>query len=228
MTTPVPPPDLRTRVLAEVRSVPVAPRPAGSWRRTFVAVLGVGVSFALLMSIGGPGAYGRPQSYTLALAALWALVGAVAAWAGVARGRSMLGHPASWRALAAILTPVALVITALVAGALWPPPFKLADLDKHVTCIEWTVLMALGPLVAFTFLRRGSDPVAPRLTGAAIGAASGCIGALGIELRCSHATLVHVALGHVLPVVVLTILGALVAGRVVAVRATAPATRARD
>jgi len=79
--------------------------------------------------------------------------------------------------------------------------------------------MALGPFIAFTFLRRGSDPVAPRLTGAAIGAVSGVIGAVGIELRCSHATFFHVAVGHVLPVALLAMLGALVAGRVVAVRA---------
>jgi hypothetical protein len=227
MTTPVPPPDLRDRVLAEVRSAPVAPRSVGSWRRTLVACAGVGVSFAILMSIGGPGPYGRPQSYTVALAALWALVGAAVAWAGVARGPSMLGRPVSWRALAAILAPVGLVVTALLASALWPPPFKVADLDKHLTCIEFTVLMALGPLLAFTFLRRGSDPVAPRLTGAAIGAASGCIGAVGIELRCSHATLAHVALGHVLPVALLTVVGALVASRVVAVRAAASGPRAR-
>jgi len=111
------------------------------------------------------------------------------------------------------------MLTAQVVGAVWPPPYKVADLDKHLVCIEFTTLMALGPFIAFTFLRRGSDPVAPRLTGAAIGAVSGVIGAVGIELRCSHATLVHVALGHVLPVALLAMLGALVAGRIVAVRA---------
>jgi hypothetical protein len=219
MTAPMPPPDLRARVLAEARSSPVAPRAAGSWRRTFASCLGVGASFAILMSIGGPGPYGRPPAYTLALAALWLLVGVTAAWAGVARGRSMLGRPSSWRALVVVLTPVALVVTALFAGEMWPPPVKVADMSRHLVCMAFTVLMALGPLVAFTFLRRGSDPVAPRLTGAAIGAVSGAIGALGIELRCSHATLLHVTVGHVLPVALLALVGALVAGRVVAVRA---------
>jgi hypothetical protein len=219
MPTPTPPPDLRARVLSAARAEPVAPRPAGAWRRTLTACAGVSVAFAILVSIGGPGAYGRPAAYTLVLASLWALVGAAGAWAAVARGPSMLGRPASWRVLVLILTPLALVLTAQVTGALWPPPDKVADMQKHLVCIEFTTLMALGPLVAFTYLRRGSDPVSPRLTGATLGAVSGVIGAVGIELRCSHATFTHIAAGHVLPVALLAIVGALVAGRIVAVRA---------
>jgi hypothetical protein len=203
MNTPLPPADLRARVLSAARSEPVAPRPAGAWHRTLMACVGVGAAFGVLLSIGGPGVYGRPATYTLVLAALWALVGAVGAWAGVSRGPSMLGRPATWRVLVVILAPLALM-----------------------ECIEFTTLMSLGPLIAFTFLRRGSDPVAPRLTGAAIGTVSGAIGAVCIELRCSHATLFHVTAGHVLPVVMLAVLGALVAGRVVAVRAPAGAPRA--
>jgi hypothetical protein len=226
MNTPLPPADLRARVLSAARSEPVAPRPAGAWHRTLTACVGVGAAFGVLLSIGGPGVYGRPATYTLVLAALWALVCAVGAWAGVSRGPSMLGRPATWRVLVVILAPLALILTAQLAGALWPPPFLLADTGKHLECIEFTTLMALGPLIAFMFLRRGSDPVAPRLTGAAIGTVSGAIGAVCIELRCSHATLFHVAAGHVLPVVMLAVLGALVAGRVVAVRAPAGAPRA--
>jgi hypothetical protein len=223
MTTPLPPADLRARVLARAEAEPVAPRAAATWTRVLAVGAALGVSYGLLMSIGGPGAYGRSQAYTVVLTALWGLVGVLGAWAGVARGRSMLGRPASWRLAVFVLTPVALVATALLAGALWPPPYKAADLDKHLVCVEWSMLMAVAPLVAFAWLRRGSDPVAPRLTGAAIGTAAGAIGAVGIELRCSHATVDHVLLGHVLPVLILAGLGALIAGRVVAVTAEAPA-----
>jgi hypothetical protein len=225
MTTPLPPPELRARVLARASAEPVAPRPAGAWRRTLLVVLAVGVSYGILASIGGPGSYGRPQAYTLVLAALWGLVGGLGAWAGVARGHSMLGRPASWRVLVVLLTPVALFATAFAVNALWPPPYKFADFDKHMTCVEWTLIMAAAPLIAFTYLRRGSDPVAPRLTGAAIGTAAGAVGALGIELICSHATLEHVLFGHVLPVALLAGIGAIVAGRVVAVQA-GPSSRA--
>jgi len=95
--TPTPPPDLRARVLSAARAEPVPPRPSASWRRTLAVCMGVGVSFAILMSIGGPGQYGRSAAYTFVLAVLWALVGAAGAWAAVARGHSMLGRPASWR-----------------------------------------------------------------------------------------------------------------------------------
>lgn len=225
MDTPLPPAELRARVLARVRAEPVPPRPAGTWKRTLAVVLGVGVSYGVLAAIGGPGSYGRPQAYTFVLAALWGLVGVLGTWAGVARGHSMLGRPAVWRVLVVALTPVALFATAFVVNALWPPPFKLADLERHLVCTEFTLLMALGPLLAFTYLRRNSDPVAPRLTGAAIGAAAGAIGAVGIELRCSHATLFHIAVGHVLPVLTMALLGALLAGRIVAVKADASPVR---
>jgi hypothetical protein len=61
--------------------------------------------------------------------------------------------------------------------------------------------------------------VAPRLTGAAIGAASGAWGALAIQLHCAHTSPTHVVLGHILPVVALTLVGVVLGDRVVAVRA---------
>jgi hypothetical protein len=228
MTPSFPPPELRARVLAQASAEPVPPRAAGTWRRTLAVVLSVGVSYGILASIGGPGSGGRPLAYTYVLAALWGVVGVLGAWAGVGRGHSMLGRPASWRVLVVLLTPVALFATAFVVNALWPPPFRFADFDKHLTCVEWTLVMAAAPLIAFTYLRRGSDPVAPRLTGAAIGTAAGTVGALGIELICTHATLFHVLVGHVLPVALLAVLGALVAGRIVSVRAAAPAVQPRS
>jgi hypothetical protein len=61
--------------------------------------------------------------------------------------------------------------------------------------------------------------VAPRLTGAAIGAASGAWGALAIELHCGHASPGHIVLGHLFPVVMLTLVGVLIGDGVVAIRA---------
>jgi hypothetical protein len=220
MTTPALPPDLRMRVLAAASAERVAPRSVGLWQRALAVVAGVAVSVGILFAIGGPGDYGRPTGYYPTLAVLWLAVGLGAAWAGVARGRSMLGRPATWGLLAAVLTPVALMVTAAMAGLAWPSVLgDVAKMRHHVVCIEFTTLMALGPLAAFAFLRRGSDPVAPRITGAAIGAVAGAIGALGIETRCRHASLFHVAFGHLLPVVALTLVGALVVGPIVAVRA---------
>jgi hypothetical protein len=130
----------------------------------------------------------------------------------------MLGRSAAVRLVVATLTPVALLATSLVAALAWPETLHDdATMGSHLVCVVFTLLCALGPLVAFAVVRRGSDPVSPRLTGAAIGAASGAWGALAIELHCGHASPGHIVLGHLLPVVMLTLVGVLIGDGVVAV-----------
>lgn len=211
--------DLRARVLAAAQAEPVPTRSAGAVRTAAVLIAGLAVSAAVLVRIGGPKPDGRPVGYFVAMVVLWSAVVGAATWAGVARGRSMLGRPISVRVLVATLTPAALLVAALVAGLLWPATIaEPATMESNLFCLELGSLMAIGPLVAFALVRRRSDPVAPRLTGAAVGAAAGAWGGLFIELRCGHASIEHVVLGHVLPVAVMTLLGALIAGSVVSVR----------
>ena len=88
-------------------------------------------------------------------------------------------------------------------------------------CLVIALAMATAPLLAFMLLAKGSDPVHPRAMGAALGAAAGAWGALGIGLHCPYAFPAHVALGHVLPVLLLAGIGALAGGRLVGVRAQA-------
>jgi hypothetical protein len=216
---PSPSADLRARVLAAANAEPVPTRSVGLARRVAVVAVGMALSALILAYIGGPKPDGRPVGYFLVMAALWAGVVFASTWAGVARGRSMLGRPTSVRVVVAALTPAALVLTALAAGLLWPATIaEPSTMGDHVFCIELGSLMAIGPLVAFALLRRGSDPVAPRLTGAALGAVAGAWGGFFIELRCGHASVEHVVLGHVVPVAVMTLLGALIAGSVISVR----------
>jgi hypothetical protein len=211
--------ELRARVLAAARAESVVPRSIWLRRGAMALAAGAAVSLVTLVAIGGPSADGRPIAYYEAIVALWAAIGVVATWAGVSRGHSMLGRPAPWRVSVAVLTPVALVATALLAGAAWPSTFQgESGFHHHVVCIVCTLVMAAGPLVAFVLMRRGSDPVAPRLTGAALGATAGAWGATCIELRCGLATVDHVILGHVLPVVVLAVAGIAVGARWIAVR----------
>jgi hypothetical protein len=212
-------PDLRSRVLAAAMASPAAPRAEGMRRRAVALAAGFAVPVAISLALGCPREGGRPAAYVATLAAAWLGVGLAATWAGVSRGRSMLGRSAAWRVLVAALTPAALFATAFVAALAWP---RTRDDDAgalaHMVCVAVAMVCALGPLTAFAVVRRASDPVAPRLTGAAIGAASGAWGALVIELYCAHTSVGHIVLGHVLPVALLTLLGALVGDRVVAVR----------
>jgi len=219
VSTQGPSADLRARVLAAASAEPMPTRSAGLVRRAAVVAVGMVLSLLVLAYIGGPQPDGRPIAYFLTIAALWTGVVLVASWAGVGRGKSMLGRPASMRWIVAALTPAALVVATLLAGLCWPATIsEPSTIHDHLLCIELGSLMAIGPLVAFAFVRRDSDPVAPRLTGAAVGAVAGAWGGLFIELRCGHCSVEHVVLGHVVPVVVFALAGALIAGSVISVR----------
>ncbi len=216
----VAPPDLRARVLEAARREPVRTRSKGLRERALIVALGFATPIALsLVVAGGPNTHGRPLGYEWLVGAAFTVLAGVATWAGVGQGRSMLGRPMSWRIGVATVTPVALFGVALVASAIWPETTSGHDAPGAlVTCVIFTPLFALGPLVAFALLRRGSDPVAPLLGGAAMGAAAGAWGAVGITLHCSHVTVAHVAVGHILPVVGIALVGVLVGQQIVAIR----------
>jgi hypothetical protein len=214
--------DLRARVLAAVQREPMPPRRSGARRDAAVLALGFALAVVTARLLGVPHVGRRPAAYVVALAFAWMAVAAWATGSAVARGRSMLGRPIAQRVAVAVVTPVALFVTSLVASAGWPETIDQRNsLRSMVICAAFTILFAVAPLVSFAIVLRRSDPVAPRLAGAAIGAAAGAWGALGIELWCSRATPWHVLGGHVLPVVLLAVVGAWVGGellRVVAVR----------
>jgi hypothetical protein len=214
-----PSPELRERVLAAVRTRQASPLAGGARRHALAVVLAVLCASGVSLAIGLPGLRGRPLAYVASLAVAWMLVGVAATWAGVSRGRSMLGRTAGWRIAAATLTPVALLATSTAVGMAWPQ--TLLDrpaVDDHLFCVVGTVALAFGPLAAFLAIRRSSDPVSPYLTGAAIGAAAGAWGALGIELHCRYTSPWHVFLGHVMPVALLVGLGVAAGSRLVAIR----------
>lgn len=220
MSATPPSAELRARVLAAASAEPVSPRGAGARRTTVVLVAGFMVPVAISLYLGWPSSGGRPFAYVATLAVAWLAVGLAATWGGVSRGQSMLGRSTAVRIVVATLTPAALLATSLVAALAWPQTLHDdATMGSHLVCVVFTLLCALGPLAAFAIVRRRSDPVAPRLTGAAIGAASGAWGALAIELHCGHASPTHIVLGHLLPVVMLTLVGVVIGDGVVAIRA---------
>jgi hypothetical protein len=227
VSLPALPPALRARVLDAARREPAPSRESGLRRRRSTIALGfvfaAASAVACAMTLGGPAVAPRPVGYFALVAAAWAAVAVVSSWGAVGRGRSMLGRPTAQRIAIAVATPIALIAVAAAGSAVWPQTVDgRSGLEAHLICAALTVFFALGPLVAFALVNRRSDPIAPSLTGAALGAAAGAWGAFGIELFCTRATPVHVFYGHVLPVAVLVAVGALLGHRlvgVVAVRA---------
>jgi hypothetical protein len=218
MTSPMPslPPDLRERVLAAAAREPAAPRAVGARRRARAVALGFGALLATFAIIG-PRAHGRPLGYIAAVFLAWLPIAAAATWAGVSQGRSMLGRPARWLVAVVVLTPVALTASWAAVVLSWPS--MLHDLSgprQYVVCDVVTLLFSVGPLLAFGALRRGTAPVAPRLTGAALGTAAAAWAALVLHLVCGYTAPVHILMGHVLPIVLVTLVGAMVMARKVA------------
>ena len=130
------------------------------------------------------------------------------AWRAVS---SMLGRPASVRVLvAAPARPRRCSLTALLAGLAWPA--EMTEPATHVTSTSsassFTIAHGARASRRLRLRAAGSDPVAPRLTGAAIGAAAGAWGALCIELRCEPRLASSTSLlGHVMPVALLALVG---------------------
>ncbi|HLK41259.1 MAG TPA: NrsF family protein [Polyangiaceae bacterium] len=215
-----PSPELRARVLAAVRAEPVPSRPAGTWRSVAIVALGLGSVVLLGQAGGGPQLRERPLGYVVALALVWLPIATLATWAGFGRGRSMLGRPAGWSFAVAVGTPAALLVTWLGVAVAWPETMQDASGGQaHLVCLLATLLLSVGPLVAFFVVRRGGDPVAPHLSGAATAAAAGAWGAAALPLFCGFTAPLHIAVGHVLPVALMAALGALLGGWVFAVRA---------
>jgi hypothetical protein len=217
-----PPADLRARVLDAVGRVPALSRDVGARRRAVVVARGVAVAAAVgvAAAIHGPEARGRPVEYVATLEVLWLLLAVLVTWVAVARGPSMLGRPVSWKLTVAVLTPAALLLAWLPVALAWPHTLHDASgLRSHGVCVAMTFAFAAGPLVAFARLHRASDPLNPRVTGAALGAAAGAWGAVAHGLICGYTSPVHMALGHILPVALLALVGVLVGERVVALSA---------
>jgi hypothetical protein len=217
-----PPPDLRRRVLEAVGKEPVLPRPEGTRRRAAILALGFGAMIAQTLAISLPKTRGRPLGYVEVLVVVWSLVAVLATWAGVVRGRSMLGRPLRWRLATTVLTPLVLLATWIPVTMYWPQTLSDASTPiRHAGCVLGTFALAAGPLVAFFRLRRRSDPVHPWLTGAAIGTAAAAWGAMAMPLVCGFTSPLHMILGHLLPVILIAGLGGALGERLVALRSPA-------
>ncbi len=212
-----PTPDLRARVLGAIRQEPAPPRA--------VIVRHQAVAFALaFLPLIGFEAHDlhlgeRPLGFVVVNVVGWALLAFVATWGAVGRGRSMLGRRHGWLlAIALSLPPLLLGIAAAAYGP-WPQAMTIdCGGPGDFKCCAVTLALAIGPLAAFAYARRQSDPVHPKLTGAALGASAGTWAAVSMAMHCPVTSIRHVVIGHIAPVIAFALIGLIVGARVVAVR----------
>jgi negative regulator of sigma F NrsF-like protein len=219
VTSPVPPAELRARVLEAALREPARSREHGARHRALVVGLGFMVLVVIAVAIG-PHLGQRPSTYIVALDVPWMLLAIGATWTGFGRGRSMIGRPALAKTAVVALTPIALAATGLVAARMWPQTWQDASGPfEAARCMLVTFALAAGPLAAFAGLRRQSDPINPGLGGAALGTAAGAWGAVALVILCAFARPSHLLIGHVLPVLMIAAAGAFVGSRALAIRA---------
>lgn len=204
-----PPDELRARILAEIQRSPAPTRAEHTKRVVLIAGLGAMATTAIFFVMGGFARGTRPielVAFTSGLALVAAIV-LTRLSSGVTG--SMLGRSRQALLLACVATAPALALAALAAAMLWPADAQESVAVKtHVACGVITVAQGALPLIAMIVPRRGSDPVHPAITGAALGMTAGAWTAMMAYLRCPHAELAHCVLAHVSPTLILTVVGA--------------------
>jgi hypothetical protein len=182
-------------------------------------VSAVAVQLLVFLSIGGMSRNARPELLVVETATGAGVVALVAVVVALGRGRSMLGRSVAVLLALSLVTPVALFAWKLGVSSRFAAMTDAWPERRGFVCLRLSCGLSAWPLVAVVLMRRGSDPVHPHLTGAALGAAVGACSWVFVDLWCPVAYVPHLVLGHALPLV-LTILAGAWLGRFIAVRHT--------
>jgi len=213
------PPDVRAAILAEAKKVPSPNRSETRRANAIAIVLGVATAATMIAALGLT-LGGRPMPFVLLTLVGWAAIALATSVVGESRGKTMLGRARVVVVVFALASAPAIFAWVMGCTMGWPEVLQGAGtIRQHVACLLATLLLSTGPLVALAFVRRASDPVHPRATGAAIGAAAGAWGGVLIDMHCPLVQPMHVALAHVAPVVIYATIGALLGSRLFGVRA---------
>jgi hypothetical protein len=218
--------DLKSRILASARATRSPPRRPSQFHVWLVLPSSCIVAAALFFAFDGlHHGQGRPSWFYVSSALGWSAVAALSVWGAFGRGGSALGRSRPWLAAVIVGTP-SLLFAMMFGFAVVHPEVTLLHPERlGLKCLGLTLAAAVFPMLALVFLRRGSDPVHPVATGAALGAACGAAAGVMVELWCPVATPRHVAIGHILPIAIVTALGALVGWRVIAMRSASGGRR---
>ena len=211
--------NLKARILESTRAARSPPRRAAQLRAWLVLPSSVIVAASLFFAFDGlHHGQGRPSWFYVASSLGWMAVAALSLWAAFGRGGSALGRSRIWLTAVVVGTP-ALLFAMMFAFAVVHPEVTLLHPERlGLKCLGLTVAGAVFPLLSLAFVRRGSDPVHPVATGAALGAACGAAAGVMVELWCPVAAPRHVAVGHILPIAIVSLLGAMMGARVIAMR----------
>jgi len=208
---------LRARVIDSSAREPSPTRAQLTRQHRIVLSIVMLVPLLVFIAWGGIRLGPRPERFVLQSALGSALLAVGLAIVGIGRGRSMLGRPRAWLVTQVLLTPALLFGWRVLLSARYPN-MMVEWVDRPgFRCFTLSMILAVAPLLGLFWLRRGSDPLHPRLTAAAFGAAVGAGAWVLVDLWCPVGYVPHVLLGHLLPLMLLIALSALLGSRVIAV-----------
>lgn len=201
--------DLRARILEEAKKTPALTRAEHQKRVGIIVTIGTLATLVLFYAMGGLAKGPRPLELVGFTAGFALLSAIILTRLSRPRRTSPLPAPRSVLLTACIAAAPVLAVSVLATTIMWP---EHADEDvstkSHIACAFMTIVQGALPLVVLIVPRRGSDPVHPMVTGAALGMTAGAWTAAMAYLRCPHAGASHCILAHVMPTLVLTAIGA--------------------
>ena len=212
-------PELRARVLTQVRQTPSPTRSAHQTRVAGIIGIGTFATAALFVAMGGFSRGSRPAELVMFTAGFALVVSVVLTRITASTPRSMLPRSRALVLTACALAAPVLALAALAAGLLWPGVAGeevAAGID--LACGGMALVQGTLPLLVLLLPRRGGDPVHPVLTGAALGMTAGAFAATMAYLRCPHTAASHGIVAHVAPAIVLTVAGALLGRLLLGIR----------
>jgi hypothetical protein len=219
--------ELRAQVIERSAREPSPTRAQLGLEQRVVLSIAMLVPLLLFVAWGGIRVGPRPDRLVLLTALGSAVLATGFAIVGLGRSRSMLGRPRSWLVAQVLLTPVLLLGWRVLISARYPNMMTEWVERPGLRCFTLSTLLSLAPLLGVLWLRRGSDPLHPRLTAAAFGAAVGAGVWVLVDLWCPVSYVPHLLLGHVLPLLLLIALSALLGSRVIAIGKSSEAATGR-
>ena len=206
---PAPPTDLRARVLAEVARTPSPTRAVYKRRIMLLASVGALATVALFVGMGGMSPGTRPVEMIAFTVGFGLVAAAVLTRLSSPPAGTMLGRPRNVLLTAVVVTAPVLAVAALCTTFAWPDHIgEHVDSGMTLSCGAISVLQGALPLVVLLLPKRGTDPVHPAITGAALGMTAGAWTVVMAYLRCPHTAPMHCIVAHVVPTLILTALGA--------------------
>ena len=211
--------EVRDRIAAAVakRSSPTR----AQVRRQTIVVIALSLApLAAILALRGVHPAGRPLGYLAFVAIGWFALGLGASLWALRPGREALGRPRPALIALAIGLPASLLLVSLIASSAFPEAVRepLAGWHGHLACSLFATGLSIAPIGALLWVFRRSDPVAPWISGAALGAVGASWAGAVFAVQCPHAEPIHVALAHVGPIVASAIVGAALGARVLALR----------